>query len=72
MEKLIIFRMFLCFPLFGSILPDIGIWLSSRTETIPLLHLIIETTLLISVAICSVRIYILKKKKDESAVIEND
>jgi len=71
MEKLIIFRMFLCFPLFGSILPDIGIWLSSRTETIPLIHLIIETTLLISVVICSIRIYILKKKND-STVLEND
>jgi hypothetical protein len=67
MEKLIILRMFLCFPLFGSILPEVGIWLSNRSEGIPLIHLIIEATLLIFVAICSLRIYILKKRNKNAA-----
>jgi hypothetical protein len=68
MEKLIILRLFLCFPLFGSILPEAGIWLSNQSEVIPLIHLIIEATLLVIFVICSLRIYILKKRNKAAAL----
>jgi hypothetical protein len=64
MEKLIIFRMFLCFPLVGFLLPDIGIWLSKGGEPIPLAHIIVEAALIASIAISTVRISVLKKRQN--------
>jgi hypothetical protein len=64
MEKLIILRIFFCFPLVGLLLPDAGIWLSNRAVHIPLSHLLMEGPLIIFIAICSVMINVLKKREN--------
>jgi hypothetical protein len=63
MKTLILLRLFLCFPLIGSLLPDAGTWLSNGLAAIPPVHLVIEAVLLITIAICSVRISVIKKRE---------
>jgi hypothetical protein len=67
MEKLLILRMFLCFPLIGFLIPDLGLWLSNKHAAIPAYHLMIEVTLLILISICSIFI-IIKKREDDNTV----
>ena len=62
MEKLIILRIFLYFPLVGFVLPDAGIWLSGAPSAIPFAHLIIEAVLIAFITTCSVIVSILKKR----------
>jgi len=64
MEKLIILRIFLYFPLVGFVLPDAGIWLSRTPSAIPLAHLIIEAVLIAFITLCSVMVSILKKREN--------
>jgi hypothetical protein len=67
MKTLILLRLFLYFPLIGSILPDAGIWLSNGPAAIPPVHLVIEALLIIAIVICSIRIAIIKKREANSA-----
>lgn len=67
MKNLVIFRMFLCFPLVGFLLPDIGIWLSRAHEPIPVMHFVIVAVLAIGIAACTIRIIILKKRTGDIA-----
>jgi hypothetical protein len=62
MEKLIILRMFFCFPLFGLLLPDAGILLTKNTGSIPLSHIGIEIGLIFCILICTVAITYGKKR----------
>lgn len=65
MEKLIILRMFFCFPLFGLLLPDAGILLSRTQGRIPLIHMIIETALIFCILICTALIAYSKKRSQD-------
>lgn len=62
MEKLIILRMFFCFPLVGLLLPDAGILLSNYPGKVPVIHVIIEVALLICIALCTAAITYGKKR----------
>ncbi|SEP18422.1 hypothetical protein SAMN05428947_10816 [Mucilaginibacter sp. OK283] len=62
MEKLIILRMFFCFPLFGLLLPDAGILLTKNTGSIPLSHIGIEIGLIFCILICTAIISYGKKR----------
>lgn len=65
MEELVIFRLFMAFPVIGLLIPDIGLLLSDyRISRIPSTHLIIEITLAISIAICTWGITHLKRKEE--------
>jgi hypothetical protein len=66
MEKLIILRMFFCFPLFGLILPDAGVLLSKTQGHIPMIHFIIEVALIFCILICTT--VILYKKRHQTDV----
>ena len=70
MENLAIFRLFLCFPLFGFLLPDAGFLLSNKPFRVPTAHIIVEVTLIAMVAICSIMISIMKKRENNS--LDND
>jgi len=67
MEKLIILRMFFCFPLFGLLLPDAGILISNSPGHIPLTHVIIETSAIFCILICTAFIFY-NKKREQSQV----
>jgi len=75
MEDLIIFRLFLAFPLIGLLLPDTGTLFSPVKGYIPATHIIIEVTLLVSIMVCSAGIMYFKRKlsnellNDKAAVI---
>jgi len=56
MEKLTILRMFFCFPLVGLLIPDAGILLSNYPDQVPLIHIEIETALLVCIALCTAAI----------------
>lgn len=62
MEDLIIFRMFLGFPIIGMLIPDAGMMFSSPKKDIPLSHLIIASSLLTSIIVCTAGIIIFKRK----------
>ena len=62
MEKLIILRMFFCFPLFGLILPDAGVLLSKNPGQIPLAHVAIEMALIFCILLCTAAISYGKKR----------
>jgi hypothetical protein len=64
MEKLIILRIFLYFPLVGFVLPDAGIWLSGAPSAIPFAHLVIVAVLIAFIAFCSVMVSIIKKREN--------
>ncbi len=65
MEKLIILRMFFCFPLFGILLPDAGILISNGSSHIPMIHFIIETFSIFCILICSAIIFY-NKRRDQN------
>jgi hypothetical protein len=54
--------MFLCFPLIGFLIPDLGIWLSNKHAVIPAFHLMTEVTLLMFISICSIFIILIKQR----------
>jgi len=62
MEKLIILRMFFCFPLVGLLLPDAGILLSNFPGKVPVVHVVIEVTLLLCISLCTAAIAYGKKR----------
>ena len=61
MEKLIILRMFFCFPLVGLLVPDAGILLSNFPGKVPVIHIVIEVALLVCIALCTAAIAYGKK-----------
>jgi len=67
MEKLIILRMFFCFPLVGLLLPDVGILLSNYPGKVPVIHVVIEVTLLVCIALCTAAIKYGKKRNQNRA-----
>jgi len=69
MDNLIIFRLFLSFPLIGLLIPDLGSLLANTKNYIPAEHLITEITLLISVMVCSAGIAYFKRKLNGIAII---
>ncbi len=70
MEKLVIFRLFLCFPLFGFVLPDAGFLLANKPINVPHEHLVVEATLIFMISICSLLIFV-KRKRDHNRDISN-
>jgi hypothetical protein len=62
MEDIIIFRIFLAFPLIGLLIPDAGLKLLDFKHHIPVNHIIIEATLLISILTCAAGIAYFKRK----------
>ncbi|SDS17607.1 hypothetical protein SAMN05216490_0677 [Mucilaginibacter mallensis] len=70
MENLIIFRIFLAFPLIGLLIPDTGLFLSDAKNHLSANHTIIELTLLTSIITCSVGISYFKRKINKD--INND
>ncbi|MBB6108941.1 hypothetical protein SAMN05421821_103174 [Mucilaginibacter lappiensis] len=71
MEKLIILRMFFCFPLFGLLLPDAGILISNSPGHIPLIHFVIESSAIFCILICTVVIFY-NKKRDKNHTDETN
>jgi hypothetical protein len=65
MEKLIILRMFFCFPLFGLLIPDAGILLSSNPGNISFTRLGIEIGLIFCIIICTAAITYGKKRNND-------
>ena len=72
MEKLIILRMFFCFPLFGLLLPDAGILLSKNQGRIPMTHVIIELSLVFCILLCTAVIAYNKKRNQHHADEHNE
>jgi len=72
MEKLIILRMFFCFPLFGLLLPDAGILISNSPGHIPPVHLIIETSAIFCILVCTAIIFYNKRKEQNQANKTNE
>jgi uncharacterized membrane protein len=64
MEKLVIFRMFLCFPLAGVLVPDAMVVLSGTSLNIPTVHLAVELALIILISLCSAVIYYKKRNRN--------
>lgn len=62
MEKLTILRMFFYFPLFGLLLPDVGVLISRVPGRVPMEHLAIEMALVICILICTAAISYGKKR----------
>ena len=74
MEDLIIFRIFLTFPLVGLLVPKAGIIFAGAKGYISVADVIITITLLTSVLICSLGIMLHKRRllgaiKSEETVI---
>ena len=72
MEKLIILRMFFYFPLFGLLLPDAGILLSNNQGRIPLAHVVIETSAVLCILICTAIIAHNKKRNQNDTDKTNE
>ncbi|NOW97253.1 hypothetical protein FHW89_003934 [Mucilaginibacter sp. SG564] len=72
MEKLIILRMFFCFPLFGLLLPDAGILISNTPGHIPLIHFIIEIFAISCILICTAFIFYNKRRVQNHADKTNE
>jgi len=66
MEKLVIFRMFLCFPLAGVLVPDVIVLLSGTSPGIPNVHLAVELALITLILLFSAVIYYKKKNGNSS------
>ncbi|RYZ93683.1 MAG: hypothetical protein EOP47_29280 [Sphingobacteriaceae bacterium] len=63
MEDIINFRIFLSFPLFGLLIPDMGLFLTGASASaLPVTHIIISVTLLICIAVLSIGIMMHKRK----------
>lgn len=71
MEDLIIFRIFLTFPLVGLLIPKAGVLFSDATGYVSAGDIIIVTSLLISVMVCSLGI-MYEKRKLHGAGIKSD
>jgi hypothetical protein len=71
MEDLIIFRIFMAFPLIGLLIPDLGGLLSNTKSEVTATHLIIEITLLISILTLTAGIMYFKRKQNPPAVRNN-
>ncbi len=69
MEDLLIFRIFLAFPLIGLFIPDAGMLLSDVKHPISANHTIIEITLLTSIIVCSIGINYFKRKINNDSLI---
>ncbi|MGN6181043.1 MAG: hypothetical protein ACTHNW_17810 [Mucilaginibacter sp.] len=73
MEELIIFRLFLAFPVIGLLIPDVGLLFSGyRLYRIPATHLIIEITLSICIGICSLWIVHFKRREERERKLTKD
>ena len=72
MKKLIILRMFFCFPLFGMLLPDAGTLLSKNPARVPLTHVIIEVSMLFCILLCTAAIFYGKKRIQNHADKANE
>jgi hypothetical protein len=68
MEKLIAFRIFAAFPLFGLLLPDLSTAFVGSFHVIPPVHIYIECFLLVCIAACTLRIAYLNKLNNTSGV----
>jgi hypothetical protein len=71
MEDLIIFRIFLTFPLIGLLIPDSGLLMLDFKHHVPTGHIIIELTLLTSIIICSAGIAYMKRKSNREVNSES-
>ncbi|RVT99788.1 hypothetical protein EOD41_15205 [Mucilaginibacter limnophilus] len=69
MEDIIKFRIFLSFPLFGLLIPDMGLYLTgaSASFAMPGTHIIIVVTLLICIAVLTAGITYYKRKHEITA-----
>lgn len=72
MEKLIILRMFFYFPLFGLLLPDVGVLLAKTPGSVPLIHVGIEIGLIFCILICTAAIVIIKKRNSDTGDRTNE
>ena len=72
MEKLIILRMFFCFPLFGLILPDAGVLLSNNAGHVPVSHMVIELGLIVCISFCSAAIFYIKRRNQNGVGNTNE
>jgi len=69
MEDLIIFRIFLTFPLIGLLIPDTGLMLFDTKHHLSANHTIIEITLLTCIITCSAGIKYFKRKINNDSLI---
>lgn len=58
MKELYIFRIFVLFPLIGTVVPDLATVLNASLSSIPAAHIIVDVTLLVCLAICSAGIWV--------------
>lgn len=63
--------MFLAFPLIGLLIPDLGGLLSNTKSAISATHLIVESTLLISIMVITAGIMYFKRKLNPPAIRNN-
>lgn len=63
MEDIVKFRIFLSFPLFGLLIPDLGLFLTGAFAfAMPVTHIIIAVTLLTCIAVLTVGLAYYKRK----------
>jgi hypothetical protein len=63
MEDIVKFRIFLSFPLFGLLIPDVGLYLTNASAfAMPITHVIIMVTLLICIGVLTAGIALHKRK----------
>ena len=62
MEELVIFRIFLTFPLVGLLIPKAGMIFAGGKGYIAVADVIIAITLIVSIIICSIGILLHKRK----------
>jgi hypothetical protein len=58
MNNLLIFRLFVLFPLVGTFVPDVCNAVETSISAIPATHIIVDITLLICLVICSAAIWV--------------
>ncbi|RYY35182.1 MAG: hypothetical protein EOP46_10900 [Sphingobacteriaceae bacterium] len=72
MEDIIKFRIFLSFPLFGLLIPDLGLYLTGASAfAMPATHVIIMVTLLMCISVLTAGITLYKRKHGISANSDN-
>ncbi|WP_461451104.1 hypothetical protein [Mucilaginibacter sp.] len=62
MEEIVIFRIFLMFPLIGLVIPKAGILFEGAKGSVSVGDIIIATTIIISMIICSIGISLHKRR----------
>ena len=72
MDNLIIFRLFLSFPLIGLLIPDLGSLLSNTKGYVSASHLITEATLMICILVCSSGIVYAKRRLNGVILANNN